>query len=1105
MYASTEETTYANRAARLICGPCKGQMRDLLEHYVPSKSFHYVLKHNYKNLPKLTFSQRNLISPKSGSYNGNYEDFDLSLLYVLLRSICGLSEPTNGWDDKPDDSDRSISANIARIREARNTIAHLPNYSMNRKDFQALWTMVKMSIIDIDTYLSNSKFYEKEAEFLETETMDPERDKKYQDDLRLLAKQEEDLKTQIKHTNERIDKQEDALQLFSKDLERLKKIVKKQNEVAESQKTNILPHSEASYLLEDSIECTNQAQRLLEKAEAKLADAARLIKDAQLRAHIEKEVFMLTDRTRHILRRHCESQSYAELCFVQQTIQQLEEKKISIISGEIGSGKTCTAYQVMCKLEKLKRELFRIPVIVSSPQEWEAVIVTKCRYVILLDDIFGRVCISKNSYYEWNAFLDKMYSDVETTNQHVILCMRTNILNQALDIFSKKKMFRCAGHIKHDISIEEKRKIIRQFSISCLDESNHIHGTKKLIESEIEEIIDTQLFDNYGFPLLCFFFFANKTFYSSKADFFRNAKNALRILIDRMMNSDNIQEKLAYCVLVYVLFKKQINLQSIPEKELVCILNLIGISSEHIVENDMRNALMIFLHGTFLSSTTEGDIFELSHDVIGDVVLVSFGKLRPDILIKYCSRETFLEYIGPFESCENESVLTITKTHYQYLVNRMFRRDDCDCDEGELLNGALDILWHPACENEKFVAYLLDHGVSEHMPAILRKVWKCLEDGKHENAMLFRNLLQRFGPIQDSRVWTNSLSGITTSLKKILGFANPKPSISITKENISLALKGSIIRGHEKNTLSILTYIKKDTKLHDLLHLKVDGVNIFHLCIAYGWETVVNLMFEINPELEGKSTLDGYTAVHFAAYGGRTELLRMLEEKNASFIRKSKNEYSAFHCLLFGLRYGQHIVRGPAFTKKIKLDVNLKFPGEKSYMEALDILAEKGLDISKDVQFEVDRYGHNIIHYLIIHNYKELLVKCLGDKKLDFFFFKSSNLLSNPLNVAVYLGRAEIAEKLWEAGGRVDRSQEISPFDLISEGRKFQDKTGSRTGEWYDEFATYDTPEQFDKDEVLQTRSMLSIIENVLVTYGNKDDFDTIQMFLESHVYKKPI
>ena len=198
-YSATEEMTNINRVSRLMLGPCTDQFRDLLRLYVPPTSFPAVIHRERLRLPRLTEPQRNLILPISGVYSGNYDDMDISLLYVLLRNICGIHAHTTGWGNTPDSTDRSMSANIERLRIARNRCCHSTG-GMSKPDFNQVWSEIRAAVVDLELTLSqgNGSKYERLVDFVRFDTMDPVMEKTYRDQL---LKQMTKYETTMKEVN----------------------------------------------------------------------------------------------------------------------------------------------------------------------------------------------------------------------------------------------------------------------------------------------------------------------------------------------------------------------------------------------------------------------------------------------------------------------------------------------------------------------------------------------------------------------------------------------------------------------------------------------------------------------------------------------------------------------------------------------------------------------------------------------------------------------------------------------------------------------------------------------------------------------------------------
>ncbi|XP_062619813.1 uncharacterized protein LOC134281344 [Saccostrea cucullata] len=207
-YASTEETTNACRACRLLLGPCTDELRDVLRHYVPASTFPHVIKRKRSDLPRLTAQQMNIILPRGSSYTGNYDDMDISLLYILLRNICSIPPHRNRWGYDPDPTDRSLSANIERIRIARNQCVHSSSPALSNADFNTIWSTVRSAVVDLDSFLSNGNQFEREVDFLRHETMDPVRDCHYIEELRKQAEEDAETRKMVQGLKQKLEENE---------------------------------------------------------------------------------------------------------------------------------------------------------------------------------------------------------------------------------------------------------------------------------------------------------------------------------------------------------------------------------------------------------------------------------------------------------------------------------------------------------------------------------------------------------------------------------------------------------------------------------------------------------------------------------------------------------------------------------------------------------------------------------------------------------------------------------------------------------------------------------------------------------------------------------
>ena len=108
---------------------------------------------------RLTQPERVCLYPSPGVY-GKSNDFDITLIFKLFRTICSLTPPSGlrGWDDLPNSSDRTLVADLVRIKYYRNEIyGHRPTMEISDIDFIRLWEEISEALLRIATNISPAK------------------------------------------------------------------------------------------------------------------------------------------------------------------------------------------------------------------------------------------------------------------------------------------------------------------------------------------------------------------------------------------------------------------------------------------------------------------------------------------------------------------------------------------------------------------------------------------------------------------------------------------------------------------------------------------------------------------------------------------------------------------------------------------------------------------------------------------------------------------------------------------------------------------------------------------------------------------------------------
>lgn len=199
-YQSTRDSTNLARIARIILGPCTDILRCVLNKEIQPfdlsrkvSAFIANTRVNHRR-PLLNKNQEQLV------YDENYSNFDILLLYLLLRNICSIQPHRNGWGNVPLPEDRSLSANIERIRIIRNEYCvYISNFSFSNIEFERKWTNIFQIVQDLEMYLGTSNIYQDALMELKTCYMDPNVEESFYQNFKIFQNKMTCLNSKVKN------------------------------------------------------------------------------------------------------------------------------------------------------------------------------------------------------------------------------------------------------------------------------------------------------------------------------------------------------------------------------------------------------------------------------------------------------------------------------------------------------------------------------------------------------------------------------------------------------------------------------------------------------------------------------------------------------------------------------------------------------------------------------------------------------------------------------------------------------------------------------------------------------------------------------------------
>ena len=191
--ASSPAKTNGNKLSRLLIDGGTTVLRNIFDRYHPpvnlasDLNFNYSVLNNLLRKRVLNGQQWDKLFPPGGIPDS--KTFDITLLFLLLTNICGLSPPLTGWHSKPSPGDNSLEVNLARVKGFRNELyGHVTSSGVDTTSFSTFWHEISTALIFLG--LDQAEIDRLKAEHGGEED--------YLDALIEWADSEEEIKTQLK-------------------------------------------------------------------------------------------------------------------------------------------------------------------------------------------------------------------------------------------------------------------------------------------------------------------------------------------------------------------------------------------------------------------------------------------------------------------------------------------------------------------------------------------------------------------------------------------------------------------------------------------------------------------------------------------------------------------------------------------------------------------------------------------------------------------------------------------------------------------------------------------------------------------------------------------
>ncbi|XP_078321699.1 uncharacterized protein LOC144617792 isoform X4 [Crassostrea virginica] len=183
---------------------CSDLFRDILSRHIKPTDLRRELDNNKNTLLRALKipDHKSLLFPLSGGQSLSAKDMDLTILYALLRNICGIPKHQNGWGNTPKIGDFSLAACIERIREQKNSIASHNNIGeIDDNRFHDTWKKLQNDIVNIESLLIGGDMYERRLNELLSCDFTPAKAIESVEEFKRLYDKMNEVQTQTKQYN----------------------------------------------------------------------------------------------------------------------------------------------------------------------------------------------------------------------------------------------------------------------------------------------------------------------------------------------------------------------------------------------------------------------------------------------------------------------------------------------------------------------------------------------------------------------------------------------------------------------------------------------------------------------------------------------------------------------------------------------------------------------------------------------------------------------------------------------------------------------------------------------------------------------------------------
>ncbi|XP_052798974.1 uncharacterized protein LOC128230601 [Mya arenaria] len=372
------------------------------------------------------------------------------------------------------------------------------------------------------------------------------------------------------------------------------------------------------------------------------------------------EMKSLRESTLWFLEENCDDDFYVETARFKGAKRLLDQKRIIVLTGHPGEGKTSMAARLALADGTKRKNCLKL----NNASDWNKVDWSLPLFTtVIVDDIFGGGALNQKLVHDWIPYIPLMTAAARKGRLKVIITTRHFIKEEALAEMDKITIFNekdgnvlLLSSLKF-LTFKEKKDILESRARKSHSEKmlldrgimydecvRKAEGVMNLLDGKKEDLV-------FGFPQCATLFVQSEELIRLGSDFFSKPEKHFKTFVDQLYKGEDETQFQKFLALVAVWAEKKMRIKNrdllnafMVSDHIKHVAASFGIQISNGFLETLKSSLKSHVQDLLLFIDRSGE-YTFSHNVNGDMVGVVLGRHKILECIALCPRDFLMERV----------------------------------------------------------------------------------------------------------------------------------------------------------------------------------------------------------------------------------------------------------------------------------------------------------------------------------------------------------------------------------------------------------------------------------------------------------------------------